>query len=503
MYDKIKNEIPQSYYQQNFPNDGQRFVAWYVNLEKESMNYFKKIFFLICCVLPLFLAGCTPIVTIIEPVNGDKFEAGEKIVFKGQATDPLHPNLADDAFVWTSDKDGEIGTGASIESSDLSEGEHTITLTVKDPNGQIGQSSVSITIGNDGVPTTTTTIENTPTTTTTIETTTTTTIAAEPTTTTTIAAEPTTTAATPTTTTTAASGQRFVDNGDGTVTDTRTGLVWLKNANPCGIKPWGDAGTYCASLASGQAGLTDGSTAGQWRLPSVQELEGIGTDPPTTYCLDGSSCNWPSVTWTMPGAPFTNVQSNYYWSGTSGGHYTMTAWYVLVGNGYVVTRITSYGYYVWPVRSGNSTSGQRFVDNGDGTVTDARTNLVWLKNANPCGTKIWYDAGTYCASLANGQAGLTDGSTAGQWRLPSIEELEGIGTDPPTTYCLDNSCNSPSATWTMPDAPFTGVQSYYYWSGTSGGPTHAWFVLVNYGYVYFFGDRSNGLYYVWPVRSGN
>jgi hypothetical protein len=29
MYDKIKEEIKQNYYQQNFPNDGQRFVAWY------------------------------------------------------------------------------------------------------------------------------------------------------------------------------------------------------------------------------------------------------------------------------------------------------------------------------------------------------------------------------------------------------------------------------------------------------------------------------------------
>ena len=55
----------------------------------------------------------------------------------------------------------------SFKSSDLSEGEHTITLTVTDPAGQSGQSNVSITVGNDGVPTTTTTIENASTTTTT------------------------------------------------------------------------------------------------------------------------------------------------------------------------------------------------------------------------------------------------------------------------------------------------------------------------------------------------
>ena len=86
-----------------------------------------------------------------------------------------------------------------------------------------------------------------------------------------------------TTTTVEATGDRFKDNGNGTVTDTRTGLVWLKNdRNIAGWMLWADAVTYCSSLKSGDAGLTDGSVAGQWRLPSAQELEGIGTDPPIT-----------------------------------------------------------------------------------------------------------------------------------------------------------------------------------------------------------------------------
>ena len=145
---------------------------------------------------------------------------------------------------------------------------------------------------------------------------------------------------------------RFRDNNNGTVTDTRTGLVWLKNANPCDVKSWVGAGTYCANLASGTAGLTDGSTAGQWRLPTVQELEGIGTDPPTTYCLDGR-CSSPSVTWTMPGSPFTNVQSDYYWSSTSYAHSTLGAWIVDMYYGYVNygNKASSY-LYVWPVRAG-------------------------------------------------------------------------------------------------------------------------------------------------------
>ena len=118
---------------------------------------------------------------------------------------------------------------------------------------------------------------------------------------------------------------------------------------------------------------------------------------------------------------------------------------------------------------GSAFGAFNFIDNGNGTVTDARTGLVWLKNANPCGTKNWYDAVAYCSSLASGQAGLTDGSTAGQWRLPSKEELEGIGTDPPATWdCpivnrLSYSCYLDNAGRTF----YRRECRDYYWSSTS------------------------------------
>ncbi|MCX5895878.1 MAG: Ig-like domain-containing protein [Proteobacteria bacterium] len=116
------------------------------------MNRFIKIPFLFCCILLFLLAGCKPSVTIIAPANGDTFEVGEAITFEGQATDQLHPDLSEDAFVWMSNKDGEIGTGPSFESSDLTEGEHFITLTVTDPNGQSGQSSINITVKPSCIP---------------------------------------------------------------------------------------------------------------------------------------------------------------------------------------------------------------------------------------------------------------------------------------------------------------------------------------------------------------
>jgi hypothetical protein len=151
-------------------------------------------------------------------------------------------------------------------------------------------------------------------------------------------------------------GQRFEDNGDGTVTDIRTGLVWLKNANPFGRKPWGVAGVFCRMLRSGMAGLTDGSVSGDWRLPSKEELQGIGTDPPATW--EGGE---PSVTWTKPGAPFINVEPDRllgdtrYWTSTIyRGEPPYDGWPISIrlfyGDTDAYLRLNF--FFAWPVRNG-------------------------------------------------------------------------------------------------------------------------------------------------------
>ena len=142
----------------------------------------------------------------------------------------------------------------------------------------------------------------------------------------------------------------FIDNGNGTVTDARTGLVWLKNASAFSYMNWVWAVDQCRRLANGQAGLTDGSVAGQWRLPSKEELEGVGTDPPATWYG-----GYPTVPWTMPGAPFIGVQGAVgYWSGTSAAWLSSTdgAYYMDLGNGRVGIEAKSvhFFYYSWPVR---------------------------------------------------------------------------------------------------------------------------------------------------------
>ena len=105
----------------------------------------------------------------------------------------------------------------------------------------------------------------------------------------------------------------------------------------------------------------------------------------------------------------------------------------------------------------------RFTDNDDGTVTDNLTGLIWLKDASCSdlagtdydGAGSWTTALSAANSLANGMCGLTDGSSAGDWRLPNVQELLSL---------IDYGRNSPS----LPvDHPFTGVQPSYHWSSTT------------------------------------
>lgn len=68
----------------------------------------------------------------------------------------------------------------------------------------------------------------------------------------------------------------------------------------------------------------------------------------------------------------------------------------------------------------------RFVDLNNGAMLDTKTNLIWLKNANCYGAISWANAMSSANVLASDQCGLTDGSKAGDWRIPSIDELRTI-----------------------------------------------------------------------------
>jgi hypothetical protein len=135
-------------------------------------------------------------------------------------------------------------------------------------------------------------------------------------------------------------GMRFTDNGNGTMTDTLTGLIWLKNANCWGALTWSQALTYAHGLVNGQCSLTDGSVAGDWRLPNVKEMASL---------IDYDYYRPAMHQWQS----FNNVQSSYYWSSTTYDYDPDFAWYVGMLDGLVGYDFKSSLVYVWPVRGGH------------------------------------------------------------------------------------------------------------------------------------------------------
>jgi hypothetical protein len=138
---------------------------------------------------------------------------------------------------------------------------------------------------------------------------------------------------------------RFVDNANGTVTDNLTGLIWLKDAYCFGTKNWRPAMTSANTLASGACGLSDGSTAGMWRLPNRTELMSL---------VDRSNSR-PAL---PAGHPFTDVQSTPYWSSSTTASMSTNIWYVDLEAGYVQRAISNpldfdhnASYLTWPVRA--------------------------------------------------------------------------------------------------------------------------------------------------------
>ncbi len=127
----------------------------------------------------------------------------------------------------------------------------------------------------------------------------------------------------------------------------------------------------------------------------------------------------------------------------------------------------------------------RFADNGNGTVTDNLTGLMWVKAPHaPTDnnyTKNWATALTYCNGL--------DYATHTDWRLPNVSELYSL---------IDFGQSGPA----LPSVnPFTGIQASYWSSSTRAAVTTvAWQVMVWEGVVNV-GTKTN-LYYVWPVRGG-
>lgn len=154
------------------------------------------------------------------------------------------------------------------------------------------------------------------------------------------------------------------------------------------------------------------------------------------------------------------------------------------------------------LENGVAWSEPRFRDDLNGTVTDNLTGLIWLKNANCFGMRNWWEALSDCNGLTNGQCGLTDGSSGGDWRLPNVFELESLRDMHYWSPALSNSAGT--AQWAYGD-PFINLWiNGFYWSSTTIAPNteYAWAMGMGAGDI-GNGSKSANTYFVLPVRGGN
>jgi hypothetical protein len=134
----------------------------------------------------------------------------------------------------------------------------------------------------------------------------------------------------------------------------------------------------------------------------------------------------------------------------------------------------------------------------NGTVTDNRSGLIWLKNANCFGRQNWETAMQSAANLKSGQCGLSDGSTAGMWRLPTKEELIAMVDKRYQNPALSNAAGT--AQWKEGDA-FSNVQTGYYWLSSTENINNSDIPLhMSLGYRRVSRCNKNTTDGVWPVR---
>jgi len=286
---------------------------------------------------------------------------------------------------------------------------------------------------------------------------------------------------------------RFTDNDNGTMTDNMTGLVWLKSLGTS-VCSWENGITYCENLSTG---------GNDWRMPNESEFRSLvhyGQSQPDIWLKDQG---------------FSNVQSAYYWSSTTSAQDTNNVYCINYYGGnesYTESKTSLTWHFIWPVcaeslnlpvsgqtieyttgddgtyKKGVAFPSTRFRDNGDGTITDNMTGLMWMKNPNnTCGTVNSQEALFYVSLLNNvantNNCGYTD------WRVPNINELE----------TLVNYSQTDSSVW-LKSQGFENIKSNAYWSSTSfsARSDHTWVVNFNSGYGYYTPNIATN--YVWPVR---
>jgi hypothetical protein len=154
----------------------------------------------------------------------------------------------------------------------------------------------------------------------------------------------------------------------------------------------------------------------------------------------------------------------------------------------VVTMLVSTGQVV---QDENVVVSRVFIDNGNGTIIDTRTGLMWQQDGLASGKLYWQSAMDDCKKLR--LAGFS------YWRLPTIDELKVLLNITVGDRKTESERNRAEY---LNNNGFKNVLSYYYWSASTyaDNANKAWCVELLFGSVYYY-YKTDG-YFVLAVRSG-
>ncbi len=198
-------------------------------------------------------------------------------------------------------------------------------------------------------------------------------------------------------------GAELVDNGDGTVTDITTGLMWQKASD--GSMTWENAISHCESLSL--AGYDD------WRLPNIRELRSI---------VDYGKYS-PAIDTNM----FPDTKSSPYWSSSTNASNTDHAWLVYFTHGYGGSNHKSSDYYVRAVRGGQNRLLDHLIilgpEQGAELAPGTSKTITWNSRGIPGNVRI-------SLSIQGGKAGTFEviaNNTANEgsydWTIPDYNSI--------------------------------------------------------------------------------